>query len=313
MKTNVHYPKCSIEAENLRVAYEDLVALNIDWLDVKGCVTGIIGHNGAGKSTLIKTVLGLLEPAQGSCSVSRIQGQEKTVLEPSRQMAFCPETGSVFGDISVKSYVELWCRIKHNDARYYRKEGRKYIDLLNLGPLLPKLGRELSKGERRRVQTAIGFLSLPALFLFDEPFDGLDVQRTSELAEIFEAEAETRSFIVSSHRMDVIERLADTLIVLRKGEVASAGPVDKVCRELCGKKLLIHELNDPHKAAGVLRETLPLCIVNHIGSHVSVTGSLCEERLRDILHTLREPGPGIEEVSPNLMDAMNFHLRTAGE
>ena len=84
------------------------------------------------------------------------------------------------------------------------------------------------------MQTALGFMGEPSLFLFDEPFDGLDVQRTSDLMEIVEQERDRRSFIISSHRMDVMERLADTVIVLQHGEVACSGAVPEVCSVLTG-------------------------------------------------------------------------------
>lgn len=218
----------TIEAKGLSVAYDSTVALRCEQLVLSGNIIGLIGHNGAGKSTFIKSILKLLPPTSGSLKVYDDNGP----LLPEEHMAFCPETGSVFNDISVESYVKLWCRLKHQDPNYYRKEGREISDLLALEPLLPKLGRELSKGQRRRVQTAIGFLTKPKLFLFDEPFDGLDVLRTRELAEIINNQSEQTNFIISSHRMDVMERLVDMLVVLRAGEFVATGPVQEVCKKL---------------------------------------------------------------------------------
>lgn len=222
----------SLQITNLNVTYSGLQALDMKQLSASGRVIALIGHNGAGKSTLIKTLLGLLVPHTGSVHVASSEGR---VLVPERDFSFCPENGAVFADISVEHYVKLWCRIKQGDGRYYKKEGSRYVELLELAPLLGKRGRELSKGQRRRVQTALGFMADPALFLFDEPFDGLDVQRTIELMEIVESERDKRSFLISSHRMDVMERVADEVIVLKNGHVACSGTVSKVIAALNGK------------------------------------------------------------------------------
>lgn len=219
----------TVTAESLVVRYSQLPALSIPHLSVTGKVIALLGHNGAGKSTLIKTVLGLLEPSTGRVRLSNAEGR---LLHSERDLAFCPENGAIFADIAVERYLECWCRIAHNDARHYRNAGSKYVERLGIAELLGKKGRELSKGQRRRVQTALGFMSEPSLFLFDEPFDGLDVQRTNDLMEIVEEERANRAFIISSHRMDVMERLADAVIVLQHGEVGCTGGVAEVCEIL---------------------------------------------------------------------------------
>ena len=224
----------SLCATNLSVRYSELPALEIKELSLKGSVIALLGHNGAGKSTLIKTMLGLLEPATGKISITNERGE---LLRADQHMAFCPENGAVFADIKVERYLELWCRIKHNNGSYYRKEGSRYVERLGLPELLVKKGRELSKGQRRRVQTALGFMSDPEIFLFDEPFDGLDVQRTNDLMEIVEEEKTQRAFLISSHRMDVIERISDMVIVLQHGRIACAGSVLHVCQTFDDKDI----------------------------------------------------------------------------
>jgi ABC-2 type transport system ATP-binding protein len=224
----------NITAHNLEVRYSNLVALTIPKLSASGRVIALLGHNGAGKSTFIKTLLGLLEPTAGGVHLSRDDG---TLLRPERNMAFCPENGAIFADISVERYLQCWCRITHNQASYYRREGAKYVERLSISELLHKKGKELSKGQRRRVQTALGFMGDPDLFLFDEPFDGLDVQRTNDLMEIVDEERTHRTFLISSHRMDVMERLSDLVIVLQHGRIACTGTVPQVCTFLAGSQV----------------------------------------------------------------------------
>lgn len=221
----------TLEVQNARISYSEHVAVDIESLSLSGSVISLLGHNGAGKSTLIKAILGLLDVQKGSLQIKDHLGR---LLLSERDMAFCPESGAVFSDVLVEKYLELWCRIKHNNGAHYRKSGAKYIDRLSLAPLLRKKGRELSKGQRRRVQTALGFMGDPRLFLFDEPFDGLDVQRTAELMELVKEESLQRAFIISSHRMDVMERISDSVMVLRQGTIAAAGSLQQVQSALYG-------------------------------------------------------------------------------
>lgn len=302
-------PSFELIANNLSVSYDTCVALNIRELNLKGNTIGIIGHNGAGKSTLLKTILGLLIPEKGSIKINFSSDDKKIELLPEEHCAFCPETGAVFADIPVETYVRLWCRVKCNDANYYKKEGKNIIETFSITPLLKKLGRNLSKGEKRRVQTAIGFLTNPKVFLFDEPFDGLDVQRSHELTELLKERQNTTTFLISSHRMDIIERIADIIIVLKKGEVIACGSVETVTRLLAGSTVLISNISNLPEVTVALKEAFSASLISQIGSSLSVTGLDVTKDKVEKVTTLLKDSPFIEELRPSLVDAMNYHLR----
>ncbi|MBX7142859.1 MAG: ABC transporter ATP-binding protein [Oligoflexia bacterium] len=300
----------SIKAHDLIAAYDNIIALRVPELSIRGNIIAIIGHNGAGKSTFIKTQLGLHPCQQGYLRSSILEDDSELLLDPALHMAFCPEVGSVFADISVESYVKLWCRIKQGDPDYYRTKGSRYIEALQLTPLLSRKGRELSKGQRRRVQTAIGFLMHPKLFLFDEPFDGLDVQRTSELADMIREESVNMSFMISSHRMDVVERLADRLIVLKEGAIFAQGSLDEVCRKLAGNSVHIHGSYEQQQLADALARAFPNCLVTRIGPSLTLTGHTAESaKVREFLSHSKLTSLSLDESLPTLVDSMDVHLR----
>lgn len=302
-------PSSELVANGLRVEYPSTVALDIPHLRCKGGIIAVIGHNGAGKSTLIKSILGLLPVKSGALTVALNSGPDSTRLIPERDMAFCPETGAVFADISVESYIKLWCRIKHSNPEFYKQDGAAYLELLNIPPLLSKLGRELSKGQRRRVQTAIGFLTRPKLFLFDEPFDGLDVQRTSELADLILAHRARTTFVISSHRMDVMERLADQVLVLKQGTVEAVGGVEAVCSELAGITLQISKIKNPEELRAIIKSRYPNALISKLGNQILVTEpGLSTPALFKISKDIGEEEAQIDSSPPRLVDAINFHL-----
>jgi ABC-2 type transport system ATP-binding protein len=228
------------QMQSLVLGYDGKAVLTVPTNSLVTNSLGVIGHNGAGKSTFIKATLGLLAPIEGTLQIK--DGEKRLVAE--QDLAYCPETGSVFLDLRVEEYLKLWSRLRYQDKKFYMREGAKYLDCLEITPLLRKFGRELSKGQKRRVQTAIGFMLKPKLYLFDEPFDGLDVRRTADLSALLAEHKETMGFIISSHRMDVIERMCDTLAVLDQGTLLHLGPTSQVIKELQTKDLKSGNLTD---------------------------------------------------------------------
>jgi ABC-type multidrug transport system ATPase subunit len=302
-----------IFAENFSVYYNKHRALKIDQLQASGTILAVIGHNGSGKSTLIKSILELIKPQKGAISVSYTHEHSSFTLVPEQHMAFSPEHGAIFEDISVESYIRLWCEIKQRDPDYYKRQGAHYIEQLELDALFPKMGRELSKGQRRRVQTAAGFMCAPKLFLFDEPFDGLDISQSSRLSNIMLEAARSMCLLVSSHRMEVVERIADIIIVLKDGEVYSSGSLEKVCHDLCSSGVCISTSSSAHSSLEyllhILKEEFPNCIVNHVGKQIVLSGNkLTVKAIEEFLLTATGETFAVEDIRPSLMDAMQYHL-----
>ena len=299
----------AIEANNLSVQYNSHSALQLPDLTAQGNTIAIIGHNGAGKSTLLKSMLGITS-MQGQLQVKHLKGNESLTLFPENDMAFCPEYGSVFPDIRVEEYIKLWCRIKRLDAKYYLKQGLKYIELLDVAPLLKRMGRALSKGERRRIQTAVGFLTGPKVFLFDEPFCGLDIERTFQLETILKQESENCAVILASHRMEVVERLADYVIVLRQGKLLTAGSTQAVAARLSGKEYTISKASNPKALAENLRENFLDSLVIESGAEVKlISPNIKVADLTELIRAQDKNGAFFVDKNPSLTEALQYHLK----
>ena len=302
-------PHFSLHCKDVQVLYDTNTALQIPDLTFSGNTIAILGHNGAGKSTLLKAALGLLKVV-GSLSTYCIENGIAKPINPAEGMAFCPENGAVFADVTVEAYIKLWCRIKCNDARYYMRAGSKYIDLLEISPLLKKLGRELSKGQRRRVQTAIGFLTQPKVFMFDEPFCGLDIKRTFDLQTILTQESYSTAVVLASHRMEVIERIADYVVVLENGAVVAAGSPADVAKALCGSEFAIVNASNRIELCSQLTSEFPLSVVSEVGSEIRVAGpNLQRPEIDALVKTVDANGALLVDVKPNLIDAVNYHFK----
>lgn len=308
MHSHEHTVRLTIRDAEVR--YANHTALICNSLEIESSIFGVIGPNGAGKSTLIKTLLGLLLPRKGDIAAYSVDYERLHKLIPERHMAYCPEMGAVFNDISVSEYLKFWCRLRHGYKSDLNREGKRYLDLLDLWPLLKKKGACLSKGERQRVQTCAGFLLKPRLFLFDEPFDGLDVQRTQELVALVESHLDETTYIITSHRMDVIERLARSLIVLNKGNVICTGTASEVGSHLAGETLTVIGLTPGHNLKNALASIFPKALIAERGTECSITGSgLTATELNQLLLNRAANAEAVPHP-PSLTDAMTLYLRS---
>jgi len=154
----------------------------------------------------------------------------------------------------------------------------------------------------------LGYLALRMmLFLFDEPFDGLDIQKTAELSDIIESKKEQISFIISSHRMDVMERVCDSGLVLAEGKIIAVGKIDDLSSSIAGKSLVFH-LPDGYMLKNLSKFAKNSeCYLSHIGQTLIFTGHNCEE---DKIRSALELSCTQARVTvPSLTDAMAYHLK----
>ncbi len=299
-----------IEAKELIVRYGKTPALMIPEFSCRGRVIALIGHNGSGKSTFIKTALQLITPHSGTLTLSR--GVNR--LSPERHMAYSPENGAVFADVTVEDYLRLWCRIKRNDAEYYRRSGSGLVEQLQIPALFRKLGRELSKGQRRRVQIAVGFLIGPQLLCLDEPLEGLDIQQAAVLTSVMRECAAETSLIISSHRIDVVERLADQIIMLDDGRILAHGDLQEVSAQLGSQTMILTpksragvDLND---LTSILQQRFHRSLVYRTGAQFVLTGSgLTAEAVKILFSSLNQPEPDLKLIPPTLNDAVHAYLK----
>nr|WP_269141538.1 ABC transporter ATP-binding protein [Sphingomonas sp. IC-56] len=191
-----------------------------------GAVHAIVGANGAGKSTLFRLLLGFQEPDAGDCWVL---GE--------RSGALSPATRGRIGFVNEEHTLPPWARVETvlavQRAHYAdRWDDDAFNNVLASFDLLPrqKVG-QLSRGERAGLNLALALGQSPELLILDEPTLGLDVVARRRLLDALVSTAgdERRTVIYCSHQMDEVERLADTLLVLERGRLASFSSPEAFC------------------------------------------------------------------------------------
>lgn len=214
----------AIEIHDLHKIYNGFHA--VDGLTVsvpQGCFFGFLGPNGAGKTTTIKMLMGLVQPNSGSMSVLGLPLPEKS-LEVRQQIGLAPEDTLLFDYLTGAEYLEFVARL-YGLARPLAKErARELLRMFELHENPRKLIGEYSKGMRKRVAMAAALIHRPRLFLMDEPFEGVDAVGARMMKDILLEQVQRGATIfLTSHVLEVVERLCDRVAIIDRGKVLVQG------------------------------------------------------------------------------------------
>ncbi|MFF2269524.1 ATP-binding cassette domain-containing protein [Cellulosimicrobium cellulans] len=209
----------AVEVHDLRKAFGHVQAL--DGLDLTvraGEVAGFLGPNGAGKSTTIRVLLGLLRPDSGS---ARLLGGDPwhDAVDLHRRLAYVPGDVNLWPNLTGGEAIDLLTRLR-GSVDPQRKQ--LLLDRFELDP--SKKARTYSKGNRQKVALVAAFASDVELLVLDEPTSGLDPLMESVFTQcVREVTAEGRSVLLSSHILAEVEKLCDTVTIIRAGRTVQSG------------------------------------------------------------------------------------------
>lgn len=200
------------------------VALSV----LPGSIFGFVGHNGAGKTTLIRSIVGALSFDEGDI---RICGKSVRTdpVACKRVCAYVPDNPDVYGFLTGMQYLDyvadLFC--VGSDERVRRIDG--YANRLGMGDRLGEMVSAYSHGMRQKLVLIGAFLHEPRLLVLDEPFVGLDPEAAYELcAMMHELTSRGSAIFLSSHVLDTVERLCDTIAIIRQGNIIRLGTTGEV-------------------------------------------------------------------------------------
>lgn len=218
-----------IETERLDLCYGRKKALNQLTLRIpRGRIHAIVGANGAGKSSLFRILLGVQSPSAGRAT---ILGHDCTALTEHERarIGFVNEEHSLPAWLRVDELVAMQRRL------YPEWDERRYRSIVDHFHVLPEQRiADLSRGERAGVNLATALAQDPELLILDEPTLGLDVVAKRAFLEVMlnSIDETDVTIVYCSHQMDEIERLADNLIILERGELKHMSPPDEFCERV---------------------------------------------------------------------------------
>ena len=216
-----------IELKNVSLFFGTTVALDNLSLEVQGGAVGLLGPNGAGKSTLLKTLLGFIQPNQGSAAVFGMNVQ-RDPLDIRRQVGYMPEDECLIpgmNAVQLVSYAGELCGMPSRDAMQRAHEVLYYV---GLDEERYRAIDGYSAGMKQRVKLAQALIHDPKLLLLDEPTNGMDTSGREEMLELVKDIAVDKGInvILSSHLLPDVEYACHEIIALSHGSVVIQGQIE---------------------------------------------------------------------------------------
>ncbi len=225
----------ALRTDSLVKEFDGVVAVNSLDLEVRaGAVFGLLGPNGSGKTTTIRACIGIYSPDGGSVS---LLGSDDPLAVRDR-VGYLPEDRGLYPKMQVREQLAFLGSIRGLRRGVANKRAGEWLERLELGDRGKSLTNDLSKGMQQKVQFAAAVIHEPELVILDEPFTGLDPLNTRLLKElILEQQKRGCTVILSSHRMEQVEAMCESIGLIHEGELVLHGELAEI-RARHGKNTL---------------------------------------------------------------------------
>ncbi|BBG22917.1 putative branched-chain amino acid transport ATP-binding protein LivG [Sulfuracidifex tepidarius] len=261
----------------------------------KGEVSALLGPNGSGKTTSIRIVMGLIYPNEGKVSVL---GQNPfSRKEIFREIGYVQELPNLPPFMSGREVLEMSCSIKGID----KAEVGRVLELVGMKEFADRKIAKYSKGMTQRIAIAEALLGNPSLLIMDEPNIGTDPIINLKIREIIEGlKRGGTSVFMTSHQLDDVRKMADTVYLIYRGRVFFRGSVEDMIKKFLGVVVIV-DTSTPEKLQEVVKnvEYVTISDVKKRGQDYRFTLSLKEDRREELSQILITQGVKVKDFFIN--------------
>ena len=191
----------------------------------EGEIFGLLGPNGAGKTTTIRMIMRIILPDSGSV---HIFGRSNS-LEVLRQVGYLPEERGLYRKMKVRDVLNFFGELRGMSPAERNQASSLWLERLDLSSWQNHKVEELSRGMQQKLQFIITVMHRPRLVILDEPFTGLDPVNTALLKDIIlELHRDGTTVIFSTHLMEQVEKMCESICLINKGQSVLMGPLQEI-------------------------------------------------------------------------------------
>jgi len=286
-----------VELAGVTKAYESKVAVRDLSLSIDaGQMFGLLGPNGAGKTSSIRMMMGITMPDSGTINLLG-KPFERSSLE---RVGYLPEERGLYKKMKVLEQLVFFGQLHGLAASVARTRATDWARKLAIDDVLDKKTEELSKGMQQKIQFIGSLLHDPGLIVMDEPFSGLDPVNAKLLEQtLLDLKDQGKAILFSTHRMDQVEKLCDSICLINQGEAVLAGKV----REIKSRYERNHVIVEFEGSAGFLNSPEIAEAKNYSGhaeirlkEHGDAQKLLREASSQAIIYRFELVEPSLEEI-----------------
>jgi len=219
----------AILTEALTRRFGDFTAVQDVNLSVApGQFYGFLGPNGAGKSTTIKMLTGLMAPTAGRMQILGLD-LATHLTEVKRQIGVVPEGMALFGRLTGSEYLNFAGRMYGLDRRTTAQRAAELLDFMELSQQPKTLITDYSHGMQKKLAMAAAVIHGPKVLFLDEPFEGVDAVASGTLKAMLQRmTARGVTIFLTSHVLEIVERLCTYVGIINNGRLVAQGPLDEL-------------------------------------------------------------------------------------
>ena len=206
-----------IRCENVSKRYGSKLALDKVSFELdSGAPIALVGPNGAGKTTLFSLLCAYIYPSSGSISLLGHKAGSSNLFG---QISALPQDAQLDPSFTIHKQLSFYAQLQGFSGKSAKIEASRVLELMELPDSSKSLPNSLSHGMRKRVSIAQALIGKPKLIFLDEPTAGLDPENARNIRQQISALSDSVTFVISSHNLQELERLCETVLLLERGKV----------------------------------------------------------------------------------------------
>ena len=255
----------AVSLENVTKRYDSFNAVSSLTMGIKeGAVFGLLGPNGAGKTTTIRMIVRILIPDAGSVRVLGEPLSERT----QDLIGYLPEERGLYRQMRLLEILRFLGALKGLREAESDRRARIWLERLGLADRMNDEVHNLSRGMQQKIQFIAAILHRPPLIILDEPFTGLDPVNAAVIKDVMlELRNQGATIILSTHRMDQVEQMCDSICLMNKGQKLLDGDLKAIKKSYVNNTVRMEFVGAPDFLQ------IPRIVerVNHYGEMVDIT------------------------------------------